>query len=109
MKDEDAFEGAEVVVTYNGTIKGKRGTIKNIRHIQPGNILSCGLFMHGSIFDPFPIKYLELVSSDHLVTKKLKYQENPTCVECGIPNNYAEVLVGEKYTCRACVLRRSAY
>ena len=37
------------------------------------------------------------------------YQTNPTCTECNIPNPYAEVEVGKAYTCRACVLRRSAY
>ena len=108
MKDEDAFEGAKVVVTNNGNLQGKHGVIINIHRMWPGNTLCGDLYMEGMVRNCFPVEYLELVSQSS-VTKELKYQENPTCTECGIPNNYAEVLVGAKYTCRACVLRRSAY
>lgn len=34
------------------------------------------------------------------------YQELPVCIECMIPNPYAQVMVGEEYFCRACSLRK---
>lgn len=112
MKAEDAVVGAEVVVICQDPLKGKLAKITDVATSFYWNgkpVPECAL----SIGDPniyYSINILELATIfDYVAPEKTTYQKLPSCAECGIPNPYAEVRVGEKYTCRGCSLRKELF